>query len=201
MVRAAFESLKQAVSGFQSFAFGGFPTHSDARRVLDGILDDHLGNYPVKFKEQDLLTLHSGSKSWEPVTANGAAFALRLTRVGLMEVAIGLTRAMSEAEKEIAAQETDHTERGFVPGIAFTEWLKEMRGWAMHNGFRYGPFKWDGSPSRFSEFLFEINKLFPVSRDQIDPQKAIPLKDPVASVEALADRLKTLHRVARKKTA
>jgi hypothetical protein len=72
-----------------------------------------------------------------------------------------------------------------------------MRGWAIENGFRYGAFTAKEFPSQFSRLLFEVNGYFGTHARGED-WKLKGLKDPVASVEALADRLKKVSRSAAK---
>ncbi|WP_419694984.1 hypothetical protein ACN2CC_33170 [Mesorhizobium muleiense] len=194
-VRRLFDLVKQAVSGFQKLTSGGLIPQTDAGCVLNGILDTYLREFPTGILERNLLILNPAESDWQRADAGGATLAIEQDTYVLMQIGISLGCAISKAEKDIAAQEADGSRQGFTPGGAFPEWLFHMRQWAMRHGFQRGPFTASGLPSRFSEFLFEVNKLF-ATHVSGDKTKLVGLKEPVASAEALAERLRKVNRAA-----
>ncbi len=196
-VRRLFEKIKDAVSGLHRFAYGELTPMTDAGSVLNGILEDHLGKFPVQMRENQLLLFDPSDDDNEGkrVDLGGAMLTITPDFDFLTSVGISLGCVLAKVEEDIASQEADDNNHGFVPGRAFPRWLLNMRGWAIENGFRYGAFTAEGFPSQFSRLLFEVNGYFGTHARGED-WKLKELKDPVASVEALADRLKRVSRSA-----
>ena len=179
--------------------YGELTPMTDAGSVLSGILEDHLGKFPVHVRENQLLLFDPSDDDNEGkrVDLGGAMLTITPDFDFLTNVGISLGCVLAKVEEDIASQEADDNNHGFVPGRAFPRWLLNMRGWAIENGFRYGAFTAEEFPSQFSGLLFEVNGYFGTHARGED-WKLKGLKDPVASVEALADRLKKVSRSAAK---
>lgn len=198
-VKRLLEKVTDSVSGFQQLAYGELIPGTDAGKVAESAIAAQLDKLRIALDEEQLILFDQSSREEKEkrVDLGGLSLAIAPDFRLLMNVSISLSLALSRVEKEIASQEADKNRQGFVPGQAFPSWLLAMRGWAIENQYRFGPFTAVGAPSKFSQFLFALNGYFG-THARGEEWKLRDLKDSVASVEALADRLKKLSRTTTK---
>jgi len=171
-VTPLFKELQASVNGFQAFAFGHIPgreASTDAWKYLARVVDQHLPWHPATEAQPDAIRV--GGK-------DGPALGWRI----LQEVSTSLDQLFKRMEADLEAQGADPF-KGFVKGVAFSDWLLKMREWAKKCGYKLGPFTSDDAPSKFAKFLFRLIKL-------IGSQLPNGQQETAPSAAALAQQLK-----------
>ena len=164
-VKNLYLDAEKASNAFAKLAWGELTPHTDEGAQLETLIERALTNFPATFEGVD-----------------GNAEYRVLTKHDISEIAGSLVCAMRAVRQEIDSKIAEGR-GGFMPGDAFREWLIQMKKWAKSEKLTFGPYENDGSPSPFSNFLFQLHSHFPK-----------PLQEELSSASAVAERLKKSNR-------
>ncbi|TIM06406.1 MAG: hypothetical protein E5Y67_31135 [Mesorhizobium sp.] len=160
------------------------PRYSDASSVLETILDNALGDEPLRIDPAcgDLLLLTAKTDGWTdfgqlfqvPEGAFGVRFGLSLLR----EIAMNFRVALDKAEKEIRRQATESASN--QRQTATERLILLLVEWAKTFGFHHAPYIDGTEPAPFARFVRAFLSLVPSSfreeRDLTDAALAAQIR-------------------------
>jgi hypothetical protein len=186
-----FSRVKRAIAEFNQFSYGRLtPALDDASAELEGMLSYHLAQMPVAIPNTDIVDPADTAGRNEFDREKQGSTLLRLTGTNLMNIGISLAAAVDRTEDELRARQSGEAGLGFAPGQALKTFLPTLHNWAKERNLpsSIGGGDYDATP--FCRFVFCLNGLLPQN-----------LREPIASPEAVAQRLKRINAEAKKSLA
>lgn len=202
--RRAFEKIQEAIGPFVLFAEGALLGKGDSVAEVESLLAEHYKTVLVAI-QHDHVRIRVNCGELEPPDPQSLIY-VSLNPTVLMNVAHGLVHVLSRVRCAIEQDEKTN-ERGFAPGLAFHDFLWQLRDWARAAGHPISPFRQatiddaadapDKLPSPFSEFIFALNQMFRTVDvtecfQSIEGDEIPSLEEKVESPRALAERLKAV---------
>lgn len=148
----AWGKTRKQIEAFLEVGDGAIRGQGEAGEWIDHLLFDALEHLPIALTERDLEP-----SGLDPFLSKGHVDTdqhLTVTPNFAMRLGIALRIAVDQVEAAIAGAGS-----GFKPGMAFQEWLGDMREWAVTNSLRHGAD--NERASRFAIFLHSLHGSFP----------------------------------------
>jgi len=142
------------------------PGKTDSDKVIstkfETSLLEYFDSHPIHLDVDSVVERDKDGGDWKLSHEENSRkrFGVKLSYEHLYGVAIQVSSALKEIEQGLS-QYKESGSNPFQPGLAFQEWIYDVKQWAKANGYYHGYSLINGEPPPFAIFAFRLHNLFP----------------------------------------